>query len=140
MSDLDIGVRAADGGGAAGSNYVLLTFRNSGGQTCTLSGYPGVSFVGHGDGTQLGIPAVRSNATTPKTVRLGAGKSTTALLQIVNAGVYDAKQCAPTTADGFRVYPSGSKDAAYVAFATQACQKDPGTSKQLSVHPIGTAG
>lgn len=138
--DLAIGVQASEGGAAAGSNYVLLTFTNRSVSTCTMYGYPGVSFVGKDNGTQLGVPAVRNRSAAPADVRLGAGATTTALLQIANAGNYDVKQCAPTTADGFRVYPPGSETAAYVAFAAQACQRDPGASKQLSVSPVGTSG
>lgn len=133
-------MKASEGGGAAGSNYVLLTFKNRSGSTCTLYGYPGVSFVGKDNGTQLGVPAVRNRSGTPTNVKLVSGATTTALLQIANAGNYDAKQCAPTTADGFRVYPPGSRTSAYVAFPAQACQRDPGSSKQLSVSPVGTSG
>lgn len=140
LADLNVGVRASEGGGAAGSNYVLLTFRNKSRSTCTLYGYPGVSFVGMKNGSQLGVPAVRNRSVTPMTVRLAAGTTTTALLRIVNAGDYDPKSCAPTTSDGFRVYPPASKTSAYVPFQTQACQRDPGNSKQLTVSPVGTAG
>ena len=139
-ADLTIGLRDSAGGGAAGSNYVLLTFTNRRGRVCTLYGYPGVSFVGQGDGTQVGVPAVRDRRGNVRTVRLAPDHTTTALLQIVNAGNYDATRCAPTTADGLRVYPPGSKAAAFVAFTIQACQRDVGQSPQLSVSPIGTSG
>jgi len=137
---LQVGVRRSEGGAAAGSDYVLLTFRSTAGTTCVLTGFPGVSFVGHGDGTQLGVPAVRNRSTASRPVRLAPGRTTTSLLQVVAAGNYSAERCAPTTSDGFRVYPPGSHASLYVAYPTQACQRDPGSSPQVVVSPVGTAG
>jgi uncharacterized protein DUF4232 len=132
--DLAVGLRTPRGGGAAGSRYELLTFRNVSGATCTIDGHPGVSFVGLGNGTQLGVPASRTG--TVHTVRLAPGKSGTALLQVVDAGVYDAAQCAPTTSDGLRVYPPDWRVSVFVPFRTQACQRNPGTSPQLVVSAV----
>ncbi|WP_375426663.1 DUF4232 domain-containing protein [uncultured Friedmanniella sp.] len=140
VTDLSVGVRAAAGGAAAGSNYVLLTYRNTGADTCVLTGFPGVSFVGHGDGTQLGDPAVRNHANSASPVRLVAGATATSLLQIANAGNYSATDCAPTTADGFRVYPPGSRASVFVRFPASACQRSTAGSPQLSVSPVGTSG
>jgi hypothetical protein len=140
VANLQVGVRAAAGGAAAGSNYVLLTYRNTDALPCVLTGFPGVSFVGHGNGTQLGDPAARTRSAASSPVRLAAGTTTTSLLQIVNAGSYDASQCAPTTADGFRVYPPGSRAAVYVPFPVSACQRSTAGSPQLVVSPVGTAG
>ena len=137
---LQVGVRASQGGSGAGSDYVLLTYRSTGTAGCVLTGYPGVSFVGHGDGTRLGSPATRSAAASSKPVRLGPGQTTTSLLQIANAGDYDPSTCGPTTADGFRVFPPGSTTAVFVAFRAQACQRSTGDSPQLVVSPVGTAG
>jgi hypothetical protein len=134
LGDLNIGVRVPVGGGAAGSQYVLLTFTNKSSQACTIYGYAGVSFVGHQDGTQLGKPAVRDRSRAPATVRLASGSTKSELLQIADAGNFDPKQCQPTTSDGFRVYPPDSYTAAYVPFKTAACQ---GKVAQLRVYPVG---
>ncbi len=115
-----------------------MSFTNHSGSSCALYGYPGVSFVGDGNGTQLGAAARRSSDGKERTVDLGAGETTTALLQIANAGNFDAKSCAPTTSDGFRVYPPASKTSAYVSYKTQACQRS--GARQLSVSPVGTSG
>lgn len=133
---LDVGLRTPDGAGAAGSTYLLLTFRNTGGDACRLSGFPGVSFVGKGNGTQLGAPAERTGSAMA--VTLAPAATTTALLRVVDAGVYPSRSCAPTTADGLRVYPPGSTDAAYVAHPLQACQGSTGSSPQLTVSSVGT--
>ncbi len=137
VSDLTVSERPQRGGGTAGSVYVLLDFRNSSQRTCTLDGHPGVSFVGHGDGTQLGEPASRTGGTT--SVRLAPGRSTTALLKITDAGNYPAEQCAPTTADGLRIYPPDSRASTFVDLRTQACQRSLGDRHQMTVTAVGKA-
>ena len=132
--DLAVGLRTPRGGGAAGSQYELLTFRNVSAGTCTINGHPGVSFVGLGNGTQLGVPAARTGAV--HTVRLAPGRSGTALLQVADAGDYSPAQCAPTTSDGLRVYPPDWRVSVFVPFRTQACQRNPGTSPQLVVSAV----
>jgi hypothetical protein len=132
--DLAVGLRTPRGGGTAGSQYELLTFRNTSATTCTMNGHPGVSFVGMGNGTQLGVPAARTGAV--HTVRLTPGTSATALLQVVDAGNYEAARCAPITSDGFRVYPPDWRVSVFVPFRTLACQLDPGTSPQLTVSAV----
>jgi hypothetical protein len=105
----------AGSGGAAGSTYVHLVLRNTGTATCTLQGWPGVSFVGDTDGTQLGNAAKLDRASAHPTVTLAAGQQAVAPLQITNAQNYPAGQCDPVSPDGFRVYPPGSKQSLFVA-------------------------
>ena len=138
LSGLTVGTRIPPGSGAAGSRYVLLTFRNATSKTCVLDGHPGVSFVGKGNGTQLGDPAARRSPGTRR-VELEPGHTTTALLQIVAAGNYDPQECAPTTSDGFRVYPPDSRSSAFVPFRTKACQHSLGSQHQLTVSAVGQA-
>ncbi len=116
---------------------MLLTFRNTGSSTCFLDGHPGVSFVGGGDGRQIGTPAARTGST--RRVTLAAGQTTTAVLQVADAGNYDASTCAPTTSDGLRVYPPDSRASVFVAYKTQACQGSTGSSPQLQVSAVGRA-
>lgn len=104
-----------------------------------MAGHPGVSFVGKRNGTQLGAPAARTTTLTPR-VLLRSHQATTALLRITDAGNYDPEQCAPTTSDGFRVYPPDSRTAAFVPFSTQACQRSLGTEHQLTVSAVGLSG
>lgn len=134
--DLNVGTRVPKGSGAAGSHYVLLTFQNASSATCYLDGHPGVSFVGNDDGTQLGQPASHMSSDTPRVV-LKPEETTTALVRIGNAGNYDPKECAPTTADGFRVYPPDSRVSVFVPFEVQACQQDLDQGPQLSVSAVG---
>ncbi|GAB3659938.1 hypothetical protein GCM10027596_17960 [Nocardioides korecus] len=136
-SGLAVGLDQAAGGGAAGSQFVLLTFRNTGASRCVLDGHPGVSFVGGGAGRQIGSPAVRTGSL--RQVSLAPGQTTTAVLQVADAGNYDAATCAPTTSDGLRVYPPGSRVSRFVAYRTQACQGSTGSSPQLQVSAVGRA-
>lgn len=135
LGDLNIGVRTPAGGAAAGSQYVLISFRNSSQKPCTIYGYPGVSFVGFQNGTQLGKPAARNHASNPQSVRLAPGSTKSALVQIAEAGNFPPQKCQPTTSDGFRVYPPDSYTAAYVPFKTSACQSK--KVGQLTVYPVG---
>jgi len=135
LGDLDVTVDTPAGAGGAGSQYVLLGFTNTSSDPCALYGYPGVSFVGHHNGTQLGKPAVRDRSQSPHTVRLAPGATESGLLQIAQAANFDPEKCQPTTSDGFRVYPPGSYTAAYVPFKASACQ---GKVAQLTVYPVGS--
>lgn len=136
LGDLTVGARVPAGSGAAGSQYVLITFTNKSGAPCWMYGYAGVSFVGNQDGTQLGKPARRAKSVSASPVKLADGNTETELLKIADAGVWDAKECVPTTSDGFRIYPPSSYTAAYVKFATTACQSK--SVRQLTVFPVGT--
>ncbi|ARC55558.1 hypothetical protein AS850_00515 [Frondihabitans sp. 762G35] len=112
--------------GAAGSVYVKIVLTNAGSASCTLQGWPGVSFVGNGNGSQIGKAAAFDRTSAHPTVTLAPGKTASAQLRIVQAGVYDATECKPTTADGFRVYPPGQtaslfvKDAGVAACASSS--------------------
>lgn len=131
--------------GAAGSTYYPLHFLNKGTTSCTLTGFPGVSFVAPGNGKQVGQAATRSSAATP-TVTLAPGGEATATVQVAQTGNFSSADCAPTAVSGLRVYPPGNTAAAYVALpgSQQACSKDTAQSgsSQLIVRPVkaGTTG
>jgi len=121
--------------GTAGSMYEPLRFTNKGAGACTLYGYPGVSFVTAGSGDQVGTPASRNPQHPARTVILASGASADAVVQVVDHGNYGADQCKATAVSGFRVYPPGNKDAAYVPFddAVTACSTD---VSQLTVEAV----
>jgi len=120
-------VTAATGDAGAGSVTVTFTFQNVGGEPCTLEGFPGVSAVGDGDGTQIGEPAQRSDRPYEQVV-VASGDTATANLRMVDVGsgggpLGDACQAQP--ADGWRIYPPGSTDAIFVAVdGLTACAGD----------------
>lgn len=104
----------AGSGGAAGSTIIHITLRNTGSTTCTLQGWPGVSFVGDGDGTQIGAAATLDRSSAHPTMTLRPGQIAVAPLKIANAEDFSNAACSPVAADGFRVYPPGSKESLYV--------------------------
>lgn len=108
------------GGGAAGSIYMKLILQNTSTVPCILDGYPGVSLVGNGNGTQLGAAADR-NPDLPSSgpITMDPGSSAAAVLRYTQAGNYQG--CAQVPADGLRVYPPSATDALYIAHPLTAC-------------------
>ena len=119
-SGLDVWIDT-QGNGALGTIYYTLEFTNLSGSTCTMFGYPGVSATSL-RGTQLGSAAARIGA-SPLTVTLANGATATALLGIVEAGIFPPTPCGPTTAAGLRVYPPGQTQSRAVPFPFGACSK-----------------
>ncbi|TPW77268.1 DUF4232 domain-containing protein [Schumannella soli] len=113
---LKVAVTEDPGGSGAGSTGYDIVFTNTGGGSCELRGYPGVSVVGHGDGTQLGVPAERPSAGPAiQTVSIQPGGAATAVVRVANLqGGGGATGCATATGDGWRVYPPHSFAAVFV--------------------------
>ena len=122
-----LGITAATGDAGAGSVTVTFTFENVGADACTLAGFPGVSAVGDGDGEQIGEPADRSEAAFEPVV-VAPGATATAALRMVNVGTDGGPlgaDCQAQPADGWRVYPPESTEAAFVAVdGLTACAGD----------------
>lgn len=112
-SSLTVGAEAGSGG-AAGSTIFHITLRNSGSATCTLQGWPGVSFVGGGDGQQIGAAASLDRSSPHPTVMLRPGQVAVAPIKVVRAENIPTSECSPVTPDGFRVYPPGSKSSLFL--------------------------
>lgn len=108
------GAVAFGNGGAAGSTEPDLILTNRGSATCTLQGWPGVSFVGHGNGTQLGAAAQQVRSSAHPTVTIRPGGSALVPLKVAQAVNFPKQSCNPVTADGFRVYPPGSRTALFI--------------------------
>ncbi len=108
--------------GTAGSAIYPLHLTNKGTAACTVTGYPGVSFVAPGSGAQVGKPASRSPGSAP-TVTLSPGAEATAELQVTDYLNYPPSSCAATPVAGLRVYPPANTASAFVAFttSTRAC-------------------
>lgn len=134
--NLSFSIGAADG--AAGSVYEPLRMTNNGTATCTVYGYPGVSFVTAGTGDQVGAAASRNPQHSAATVTLAPGATAESIVQVVNHMNYSPSQCKAASVSGFRVYPPGEKAAAYVPFdqASSACSTD---VTQLTVEAVTTA-
>ena len=144
-SGLKIKVDTSQGGAAAGSVYVPINFTNTTGSTCTLFGYPGVSFVTSPSGSQLGRAATR-NPPTATLVTLAPGGVAHATLRVAQAANYSSSACVPVTAHWLRIYPPNQFNAIYARYKTQACSArlPAKVGSQVSVYVVrpgpGTAG
>lgn len=124
--------------GTAGSVYQPLRLTNTGTGTCTLTGYPGVSFVTGASGDQVGAAASRNPQHAVTTVTLAPGATAESVVQVVDHMNYAPAQCKATDVSGFRVYPPGNTAAAYVPFdhSSSACSTD---VTQLTVQAVTAA-
>jgi hypothetical protein len=117
----DLALKPGQGGGAAGTEYLALVFTNKSSRTCTLYGYPGVSWVAGSQGTQVGDPFQRGGTHKKVTVTLKPGQSAHTVLQMPNAGNYDPAQCKPVSVRGLRVYPPDETAAVFVKLPSTQC-------------------
>lgn len=120
-SGLHAVVNRVPGGGAAGTIYVAIDFTNVSGHTCTMYGFPGVSFVTGHPGSQIGAAATRQTTFPSQTVTLPAAGSAHAWLGITDTGNYPPSACRPVTARTVRIYPPNQFAPLYVPFTTTAC-------------------
>ncbi|MGO9079266.1 MAG: DUF4232 domain-containing protein [Streptosporangiaceae bacterium] len=110
--------------GAAGSVYQVIDFTNIGSSTCTLYGFPGVSFTTGTSSSQVaGLPAAEDHTTARQLITLAPGATGNALLRIVNAENYPASRCTPVSTTYIQVYPPNQTTAAYIAYKSQTCTK-----------------
>ena len=143
-TDLNGTVVVGQGGAAAGSAYYPLNLTNNSKSSCSLSGYPGVSFVtGPSGGSQIGQPATRNPAITPSTVVLSPGQTAHVTIQVVDALNYSKSACQPVKAHWLKIFPPGQFSALYVKFTALTCSaKLPGNlGSPLTVDAVkGGAG
>jgi Protein of unknown function (DUF4232) len=118
---LKAAVVTGEGGAAAGSTYYPVNLTNTGSSSCSLFGYPGVSWVSGPSGSQIGQPATRNPVITPATVVLAPGQTAHVTIQVVDAGNYDKSTCQPVTAHWLKIFPPGQFTALYVKFSAQTC-------------------
>jgi hypothetical protein len=95
--------------GALGTIYRGLVFTNTGGRTCTIQGFPGMSFVAGDDGHQVGKAAAWDGA-KGGVLTLKPGEAATAPVGFTNIDAYDPANCRPTPVRGLRVYPAPAEN------------------------------
>lgn len=117
----DLRVTLGTANGAAGSSTMPIIFTNTGSGACELHGFPGVSFVGDGNGTQLGAAADEDGSIPiAQQHRMEPGQAVQAQLKIEQAQNFAG--CTAKTADGLRIYPPHSTIAVFVkASGLTAC-------------------
>jgi hypothetical protein len=116
----DLAVRYHSHGAAMGSTYGYLVLTNRTHHACVTGGFGGLSYVGHGDGTQIGAPAVRVGGHGVLHL-LRPGQRLRSLVQETRAANYSRHTCRPTHVDGFRVYVPNATRSQYVAHPTTGC-------------------
>ena len=116
--------------GTAGAVHYTITFHNTGSSSCTLYGYPGVSFLSSG-GSQIGAPAQRESGGTVATVTLGPGGDAYSSVAVTDPGIPPCTS--QSTAAQVRVYPPGQTQSALVtAPSGVAVCSSPNTSAYTS--------
>lgn len=132
-----LSVSVSTGGGAAGSVYYPLAFRDTSARPCTLYGYPGVSFLWP-DGKQAGGAASRDPQVIPSAVALRPGGSARALLRVADALAWPVALCVPAPVHRLRVYPPGSHVPLVLRFSTVTCSRKvpPALGSPLSVTAV----
>ena len=109
------------GGDAAMSHvYGRIVLRNTSDEACWVRGYGGLSYVGNGDGTQVGAPADRTRSKHPRTV-LQPGEKVRSRVVETSFAPYPKKKCKPRPVDGFRVYVPDETRSQFVAHPTTGC-------------------
>ncbi|CCH77458.1 conserved exported hypothetical protein [Nostocoides japonicum T1-X7] len=119
--------------GTAGSQVGDLRLTNVAAGSCWTRGYPGVSYVGYGNGTQIGRAAAWDTGTV-RTITLAPGQHADSPIRMVDARNYPAATCLPTPVDGLRVYVPGSTLAKYIPHPTTGCRSSSVTT--IFVRPL----
>lgn len=118
-SDLAASYHRHDAG--AGHTYGWIALRNISGHACHTGGYGGVSYVGDGNGTQIGAPAVRLKGKVATYV-LQPGQRLRSPIDEVTAQNYPRNKCRPRHVDGFRIYVPNATTSQFVKHATTGCR------------------
>lgn len=138
-ANLSVGLQTNVGGGAAGSQYVPISFTNTSGTACVMYGFPGVSFVTGPSGSQIGAPASRQTGFPLVTVTVAAHATAHAWLQVAEAGNYPASTCQPVTVHWLKVYPPANTAASYIGHTFTACSSAKVTVMKIDPVRAGSA-
>lgn len=112
-------VEDVPGGGAPGGVYRALVLTNSSADaTCSMAGYPGVSYL-DAAGTQVGAAAARAEGSTAVPVTLAPGQSAAAELQETVAQKYGECQVQPTAS--LLVYPPEDTTSLTISYPSTGC-------------------
>jgi len=109
-------------GDAAGSSYYSIDLTNMSSRTCTLEGYPRVSFVSAPDGHRLGARAGHDPVYPGRRVILRSGRGAHARLRVGTAPDYPVAACHPVTVRWIRVRVRAAAGSLYASFAGTTCE------------------
>lgn len=130
---LYISAAVADGAGAAGSRYITLTFTNTGGSDCAMSGYPSVHYV-DASNHQVGASAAHATEWSASGTVLGSNQSVSATLRETRAQLF-GESCQAQPSAGYSVQAPGASQALVLNFPAEACSNS--QISQLSVGAVG---
>lgn len=110
-------------GAATSHRYGRIVLRNGSDHPCSIRGYGGLSYVGGGDGTQIGAPADR-DPSRARTIVVRPGQKVVSVVSAAVASAYPLHRCRPAHVDGFRVYVPDETHSQYVAHPTTGCRNE----------------
>ncbi|GHH83623.1 hypothetical protein GCM10018793_46180 [Streptomyces sulfonofaciens] len=104
----------------AGHTTFQIVFQNIGTASCTLSGYPGVSFV-KAHNVQLGKAASRTSTPSGPVTLIPNAHAYADVRTVDGPGGYTDEECDLTTVPTLRVYPPNQKESANIPWNKQEC-------------------
>jgi len=99
--------------------YLVVT--NTGHATCTLSGFPAVTWVAGPQRVRVGAGAEYSPNNPHPAVNLKPGAHGYFWMTINLPSKYTVQRCRPAQADGFQLYPPRSPTPLFIAFPIVTC-------------------
>jgi hypothetical protein len=133
-SGLSVKLGAANG--AAGSSFIPILFTNTTGSSCSLLGYPGVSFVTGPGGSQIGSAASRVATQPANNIVLAAGGVANASLRVVDAENFPSA-CQLTTASTLKIFPPNQTAPLYISFTSKTCASTSPAYQVLYIQTVG---
>jgi Protein of unknown function (DUF4232) len=129
----DLKTTVSDTSAGAGHVTFQIVFQNTGSGTCTLSGYPGVSFT-KADGDQLGKAAARTTGTKLPVTLIPNAHAYAEAQTVDGQGGYSADECDLTAVPKLKVYPPNQTASVDVDWGTGECVGP--TVQNLHVGPV----
>lgn len=118
-ANLTASYRAA--GAGASHQFGRVVLRNVSDEACSIRGYGGLSYVGGGDGTQIGAAATRAPSPV-RTILVRPGRRVVSDVSATGTAPYPRRTCRPAKVDGFRVYLPDETRSQYVPHPTTGCR------------------
>lgn len=134
----DVTLSLGQGDAGAGSVYRPILIKNSSGKSCTIQGFPGVSYVTGDDGHQVGLSAFREG-TKGDAIKLQPGQSAAADVQFAQVANFDPAVCKPTAVKGLRVYLPQETASKFLPDPGTGCAGDKLPGNQLAVKTVRRA-
>lgn len=106
------------GSGSLGHFEYEIQFSNISKSTCTLIGFPGVSWI-NASGHRVGPTAGRDHSFRAFTQRLAPSQTAHAVLTITDPGVLG---CVTAPATALKIFPPNTRKAAFVPFSFKTCK------------------